>query len=345
MFKICRTSLATILGFALVIGVASTSTAEEFYKGKIIRFIVGYSPGGGFDTYTRLIARHFGKHVPGNPSTIVQNMTGASTLIAANYLYIKAKRDGLTIANFISPLILQEVMGNKAVKFDGRKFNWLGMPTPDSGVCALTKASGIKTMDDWFASKREIKVGSAAAGGVTTVAPKLLKEAIGLPMRVIVGYGGTAKVRLAAESGELDGGCWAWQSIKPTWRRGLETGNIRVLLQLTLKSHPDLKNIPLAMDYAKTEEARKLLRVINDAYGSAYRPYAVTPGVPKDRLRILQKAFMDTMRDPELLREAKKAQLEINPLDGTKVAKKFAGFYKYDSKLLARVKEIIEPKK
>jgi tripartite-type tricarboxylate transporter receptor subunit TctC len=337
--------LVALLGFALVAASVSIATAEEFYKGKIIRFIVGYAPGGGFDTYTRLIARHFGKHVPGNPSTLVQNMPGAGTLISANYLYNKSKPDGLTVGNFISPLILEHAMGNKAVKYDGRKFDWLGMPTPDSVVCALTKASGIKTMDDWFASKREIKVGSAAPRGVTSVAPKLLKVAIGLPMRVVVGYRGTAKVRLAAESGEVDGGCWAWQSIKSTWRRGLETGNVRVVLQLTLKSHPELKHIPLAVGYAKTEEARKLLKVVNDAYGSAYRPYAVPPGLPKDRLRLLQKAFLETLRDPELLAEAKKAKLEIDPMDGSTVKKTFASFYRYEPALLARIKEIIKPKK
>ncbi|MFQ5682385.1 MAG: Bug family tripartite tricarboxylate transporter substrate binding protein [Candidatus Binatia bacterium] len=337
--------LFVLISFTFFDRAATGATAAEFYRGKIIRFIVGYSPGGGFDTYTRLIARHFGKHVPGNPSTLVQNMTGAGTLISANYLYSKAKRDGLTIGNFISPLLLEEAMGNKAVKFNGRKFGWLGVPSPDNQVCALTKASGIRTVEDWFKSKRIIKVGSAAVGGVTSVAPKLLKVAIGLPMRVIVGYRGTAKIRLAAEGGEIDGGCWSWQSIKATWRKGLDSGNVRIVLQLMLKSHPELKRIPLAISYAKTKEARQLLTVINDAYGSIYRPYAVPPGTPKTRLRVLQKAFMETLRDPELLGEAKRSKLEIAPINGQKMAKTFASFYRYDPGLLARIKEIIKPKK
>jgi tripartite-type tricarboxylate transporter receptor subunit TctC len=209
---------ATIAALSLV--AIPRAPAEEFYKGKTITFVVGFSAGGGFDTYTRLIARHFAKHIPGNPTVVVENKTGAGSLIAANYIYNQAPHDGTVIGNWIGPLVLQQVLGNKAAKFDGRKFGWLGVPTPDSGVCALTKASGIKTMDDWFKSKRPIKIGGTAPGSTTDDVPNLLQAALGLPMKLVEGYKGTAKIRLAAESGEIDGGCWAWESIKPTWAKG-----------------------------------------------------------------------------------------------------------------------------
>lgn len=343
MHKKIAVAVATILWLALAAG--SGVRAEEFYKGKTIRFIVGFSAGGGFDTYTRLIARHFGKHVPGNPSTVVENRTGAGSLIAANHVYNNAKPDGLTIGNFIGPLILQHVMGNKAAKFDGRKFGWLGVPTPDSGVCALTKASGIKTVEDWFASKRPIKIGATGPGSTTDDVPKLLRAATGLPMEIIEGYKGTAKIRLAAESGEVDGGCWAWQSIKPTWAKGLESGEVRIVIQSMLKSHPELKHVPLASNYAKTDEGKQFLQVVNDAYGATARPYSVPPGTPKDRLETLQKAFMDTLRDPELLAEAKKSKLEIDPMDGPTATKVFASLYEIDSALLEKLKEILLPKR
>lgn len=335
----------TVFGLALVFGKVQSAGAAEFFKGQTIRFIVGFAAGGGFDTYTRLIARHFGKHVPGNPSTIVDNMTGAGSLVAANYIFNKASRDGLTIGNWIGPLVLQHVMGNKAAKFDGRKFAFLGIPTPDSGVCALTKASGIKTAEDWFRSKRPIKLGGTAPGSTTDDVPKLVAKAIDLPVQMIEGYKGTSRIRVAAESGELDGGCWAWQSIKPTWAKGLESGNIRIVLQTMLKSHPELKHVPLAINYAKTDEAKKLLQVVNDAYGDGARPYTLPPGVPKDRVRLLQKAFIDTLSDPELLAEAKKAKLEIDPIDGPAATKIFSGFYAYDPALINKVKEIVLPGK
>ncbi|MFQ5851856.1 MAG: Bug family tripartite tricarboxylate transporter substrate binding protein [Candidatus Binatia bacterium] len=345
MLKRLKFFLVAVVGITLSAVVAFTAAAEEFYKGKTITFVVGFSAGGGFDTYTRLIARHFGKHVPGNPTTVVQNRTGAGSLIAANYIYNKAKPDGTVIGNWIGPLVLQQVMGNPAVKLDGRKLGWLGIPTPDSGVCALTKASGIKSVDDWFASKRPIKIGGTGPGSSTDDGPKILKVAIGLPIRVIEGYKGTAKIRLAAEAGEIDGGCWAWQSVKVTWRKAVESGNVRVVLQLMLESHPELKDVPLAINYAKTAEARELLNVLANAYGATVRPYSVPPGTPKDRLRILQKAFMDTLRDPELLKEAKKSRLEIDPTDGPTAAKLFAAMYDMKPALLSRLKEIIVPKK
>ena len=336
---------ATVIGIGLFAGLVFTAGAAEFFKGKTITFVVGFSAGGGFDTYTRLIGRHISKHIPGNPQIVVQNRTGAGSLIAANYIYNRAKRDGTVIGNWIGPLVLQHVMGNPAAKLDGRKLGWLGAPTPDSGICALTKASGIKTVDDWFASKRPIKLGATGPGSTTDDAPKLIREAIGLPIKMIEGYGGTARMRLAAESGETDGGCWAWQSVKVTWRKGIESGNVRPVIQLTLKSHPELKHVPLAIKYAKTAAARELLKVADGPYSGMAWPYSLPPGVPKDRVRLLQKAFMDTLGDPALLKEAKKSGLEITPIDGPTITKMAADLYGLDRGLVSRLKELLVPKK
>ena len=338
-------SLVVLIALIFLAGTTTKSTADEFYQGKTIRFVVGFSAGGGFDTYTRLIARHFGKHVPGNPTTVVENKTGAGSLVAANYIYNQAEPDGLTIGNWIGPLVLQQVLGNKAAKLDGRKFGWLGVPTPDSGVCALTQASGIKTVEDWFASKRPIKIGATAPGSTTDDVPKLIKVALGLPIQMVEGYSGTSKIRLAAESGEIDGGCWAWESIKPTWGKGIESGQARVVMQTMLQSHPELKHVPLASKYAKTEEARELLAVANGPYGVLARPYSIAPGTPKERLEVLQKAFMETLKDPELLAEAEKAKLEIKPVDGPTVARLMGDLYNIKAATKEKLKEIVIPKK
>jgi tripartite-type tricarboxylate transporter receptor subunit TctC len=329
----------------ILLGSAQRAGAQEFYQGKTIRFIVGFSAGGGFDTYSRMIARHIGKHIPGNPNTVVENMTGAGSLVAANYLYRKVEPDGLTIGNFIGPLVLQDAIGNKAAQFDGRKFGWLGVPTPDSGVCVLTKASGISSVEEWFQSKRPVKLGGTAPGSTTDDAPKLVKQAIGLPIEMIEGYKGTSRIRVAAESGEIDGGCWAWESIKPTWTKALESGAVRPVLQTMQESHPELKHVPLAVKFAKTDEARQLLQIVNDAYGITARPYSVPPGTPKERLQLLQKAFMDTVKDPELLAEAKKAQLEFKPVDGPTIAKIFAGFYEMKPDTKEKLRQIVLPGK
>ncbi len=319
--------------------------ADDFFKGKTIRFVVGFSPGGGFDTYTRLIARHFGKHVPGNPRTVVQNRTGAGSMIAANYIFNRAKPDGLTIGNWIGPLVLQHVLGKKGIKFDGRKFNWLGVPSTDDNTCALTKASGINSIDDWINSKRPIKIGATAPGSTTDDVPKLLKAATGLPMQIIEGYGGTAIIRVSAEKGEIDGGCWAWQSIKPTWRQGIESGNVKPILQVGPDKHPELQNVALATKLAKDDTGKKLLQVAADVYRAISRPYSLPPGVPADRVKTLQTAFMATLKDPELIANANKSKLELNPNDGNWVAKKMKGLYNMSPDTLSLLKEVLLPKK
>lgn len=323
---------------------ATVLAQESFYKDKTVRFVVGYSAGGSFDLYSRMIARHFGKHVQGNPTVIVENMTGAGGIIAANYIFNQAKPDGLTIGAWAAPLILQHIMGNDATKFDGRKFGYLGVPSPYDTLCTFNKESGIKTVEDWAGAKRPLKISSIGPGTSTSDVPKLLKEALGFPLQVIEGYKGGADARIAVESGEVDGYCGSWQTVKTVWRGAFESGKIRAVLLATLKPHPDLKDVPLAIKYAKTDEARLLLRVADNAHGAQF-PYSVSPGVAKERLQALQKAFMDALKDPALLAEAKKSDLDIDAIDGPTTAKTFAGLYEIDPAMAETLKAILVPKK
>jgi tripartite-type tricarboxylate transporter receptor subunit TctC len=322
----------------------ASARAQDFFKDRTLTFIVGYSPGGTYDQYTRLIARHINKYISGNPTRIVENMPGAGGIIAANHLYNRVKPDGLTIGAWASPLIVQQIMGNDAIKFDGRKVGWVGVPGPYDTACHFNSQSGIKTIDDWFAAKRPVKIGSIGPGTSLSDIPKLLKAALHLPIEMVEGYKGGAEARLAVESGEVDGLCASWQATKVTWRSQMEAGKIHVVLQATLKSHPDLKRVPLAISYAKTEEAKTLLRVADNVHAYQF-PYSVPPGAPPDRLQILQQAFVKTLRDRDLLAEAKKADLEIQPVDGPTTAKIFNSLYDLDPALIAKLKEILVPKR
>ena len=330
------------IGFIFLAIVSNSAMAQSFYQSKTIVFIVGTAPGGGFDTYTRIIARHFGKKVPGNPTIIVNNMPGAGTLIAANYMYKSAKPDGLTIGLFSGSMIIKDVLGEKGVEFDGRKFRWLGTPAPERHVCVLTEKSGIKTLDDWLAAKVPMRFGSLGPGNATSGVPEVLKAILGLPIKVVEGYKGTSDIRIAAEAGELEGACWGWDSIKVTWAKGLETGFIRPLIQATLEAHPDLPLVPVAINHAKTKEARDLLRFTAQAYGPSAIAFSVPPGMPKERLLTLQSAFMDTMKDLEFLAETAKAKLVINPIDGPTITKIVSELYAGEPGLIARFREITE---
>jgi len=317
---------------------------HDFYKGKTIRMIVGFAAGGGFDTYSRAITRHMGKHIPGNPTFVVENMTGAGSLIAANYVYKVAKPDGLTMGNFIGGLIMQQVLGGSGIEFDAPKFGWVGVPVKDSVVCALRKESGITSAEQWFASKIPVKLGGTAPGSTTDDVPKVLSATLGLPIQVVAGYKGTSQIRLAADSGEIAGGCWAWESIKVTWRKGLEAGDVKVVLQAIPESHPELRKVPLAIKYAKTDEARKLIQVGVHDPGAITRPYMVAPATPIERLQLLRKAFLDTLKDEEFLAEATKAKLDIAPVTGEQVERIISGLFKLEPALLAKLKETLAKK-
>lgn len=321
---------------------APVSAQESFYKSKTVRIVVGFAPGGGFDTYSRAISRHMGRHIPGGATIIVDNMPGAASLISANHVYKVAKPDGLTIGHFIGGLFMQQLLEKPGVEFDGRKFEYIGAPVKDHPACAFTKASGITSMDKWIASKTPVKVGGTGAGSNTDDIPKILKEALGLPLQLVTGYKGTSDVRLAAESGELAGGCWGWDSIRATWSQAIESGDSVVVLQTTPRPDRDLPKIPLAINFAKTDDARQLIQVGIHNVSAVIRPYVLPPGTPKDRVQILRKAFLDTLKDPEFLADAKKSKLDIDPLNGEELEKLVAGLFNLNPGLVNRLKVILK---
>jgi tripartite-type tricarboxylate transporter receptor subunit TctC len=331
-----------VSALALLLYPAVASSAEDFYKGKTIKIVVGFSAGGGFDTYARALARHMSKHIPGQPAVVVENMTGAGSLIAANHVYKAAKPDGLTIGHFIGGLFLGQVLGQKGIEFDARKFEFIGAPITDHVVCALTKDSGITSIESWMAAKTPVKMGGIAPGTSTPDnATRILKTALGLPIQLVTGYKGTADVRLAAESGEVAGGCWGWDSVSVTWRKALDSGEAKVVLQANRKTHPDLAQIPQAIKFAKNDEARKMIEVAIHGDSNIVRTYTLPPGTPKDRVQLLRAAFDATLKDPEFLADAKKSKLNVDPVPVNEIEKDIASLFKLDSALLNKLKEIL----
>jgi tripartite-type tricarboxylate transporter receptor subunit TctC len=315
---------------------------ETFYKGKTIRLIVGLAPGGGFDTYSRVIARHMGKHIPGNPTTVVDNMPGAASLVAANYVYKAAKPDGLTIGNFIGGLSFQQLLGLPGVEFDARKFEFLGVPAQDNFMIGVAKSTGITSVEQWRASGTVIKIGGVAPGGGTDDIPKVLKATLGLPLQLVSGYKGTGPVRLAFNAGEVQGACNSWESFKSTWRAEMDKGEVVLLIQANLKPHPEVPNVPWAVDLAKSDDAKKMILTSARVNGVLNRFYALPPGTPKDRVGILRKAFMDTMKDPEFLADTQKAKLDLDPIDGTEIERQVRELFKIEPALVAKMKDILK---
>ncbi|MGE5217618.1 MAG: Bug family tripartite tricarboxylate transporter substrate binding protein [Chloroflexota bacterium] len=339
-----KSLVAICLLIGMIVASQPSARADDYYKDKTLTIIVGYSPGGSFDLYARVLARYIGRYLPGNPTRIVENMTGAGGLIAANHLYNRAKPDGLTIGAWAAPLVLQQIMGNDAAQFDGRKFGYLGIPSPYDTVCTFNQKSGITKMDDWIHAKRPQKIAAIGPGTSTSDIPKLLKAALNLPIDVVDGYKGGANARIAVESGEVDGYCGSWGTVETVWRSAYESKKIYPVLQASLTALPKYKKIPLAISYAKTEEARELLKVADNAHTAQF-PFSVPPGLPKERLEMLQTAFMKTFKDRDLIAEAKKSQLDIDPVDGPKIAKTLTGLYNLKPSTVARLKEILLAKR
>ncbi len=298
----------------LLVASGGPAAAADFYAGKTIRVSVGFSAGGGYDTYARIVARHMGKHIPGHPSFVVENMDGAGSLIDANYTYSKAPRDGTFIGVWNSAFVLYQALGDRAVRLDARKFGWIGAPIKGSPACNIMGHTGLKTMDEVLKSGRALKMGATRAGSTYNDLPKILNQTIGTKFDVITGYKGTSQITVGMRSKELDGGCWGWESIRVVARAMLDAQGDQKLIPIIVHSKwedKELAGVPLTRDYIKAKGGKDGVELYN-AWVNQYefqRPWVAPPSLPKDRLEILRKAFKDTLADPEFVAEAKKSKL------------------------------------
>ena len=306
---------------ALVLGLSGTAwSVADFYKGKTIRFIVGHAPGGGYDGYTRATARHIGKHFPGNPTSVVQNLTGAGGLIAGNYIYNKTKPDGLTVGVWNNIFVVHEALGSRRVHFKARKLGWVGAPVTGWPSCAVMGFTGLKTWDDVLKSDKPIKMGSA--GGTGTTLPTILNTTTGRELfEIIPGYRGTAPVRLALQARELGGLCMSFESMRVTARSMLDAkGGDKLIPILVYGNQPDkeVQNIPRVRDIVKGKDNVAML----NAWGLQYnfqRPLTLPPGTPKERVAAWRKAYAATLNDPAFLADAKKSRLNIVHVSGKQI--------------------------
>jgi tripartite-type tricarboxylate transporter receptor subunit TctC len=333
-----------VIGFALLVGAPVTASNQEFYKGKTILFIVGNPPGGGYDTYTRAVAHHIGKYIPGNPTTIVQNMVGAGGVTAANYIYNKAKPDGLTVGVWNSGMVLRQALGDRAVKYKGDKFGWIGAPSKGYPTCAIMAFTGLKTLKDVLNSKKPIKIGGNRPGVTPEDLPRILNLTLGTKFDVISGYEGTSRIRIAMRIREVDGACWGWESMRTTARSMLDaSGDDKLIPFVTYgdSQDADVKDLPRLNEVVRGEENRAILNAYLQTYNFS-RPLMLPPGTPKDRLSILRKAFKATLEDSEFLAEARRSELAIDYVSGEEIGKSVDQILAISPKVKAKLQFLLE---
>ncbi|MFL5107255.1 MAG: Bug family tripartite tricarboxylate transporter substrate binding protein, partial [Xanthobacteraceae bacterium] len=319
---------------------APAQDAAPFYKGKTITIVVGSSPGGGYDLYGRMIARHIGKHIPGNPSVVVNNMPGAASNVAAANIYNVAPKDGTVIGAIFMGAVVEPLFGFRTrAMHDTSKFNYIGNANKDVYVCLVRGDAPVKTFGD--ALEKELVVGGTAEGASTRDFAVLLKNLLGAKFKIVAGYAGSREINLAMERGEVQGGCGqSWSSVAATYPSWFSEGKIKVLAQEDTEGYPELnrQGVPLTRAFAKTEEQARILDLIysQTTFG---RPYIVAPEVPKDRVAALRRAFMATMRDPNLVAEAKHMQLDIMPVAGEDLQAMIARLYATPKDILDQARQ------
>jgi len=320
MKKLLQSAVIGLACFTASAGVLADAVAD-FYKGKDVELYIGYKPGGGYDGYARLIARHMGKHIPGNPNIVPKNMPGAGSVKLTNWLWEGAPQDGSVFGAVSRGVPFEPLLGNKKAKFSADQFNWIGSANNEVSICATVKRTGIKSWKDLRA--REVLTGGNGSGSDTEQFPKLLNAVLDTKFKVVGPYGGGSDIVKAMIAGELDARCgWSWSSIKSKNKDLLESGDLVILMQMSTVKHPELPDTPLVMDLVRSYNSKKQTQMLNLMFArqGLGRPYVAPPGVPADRAAALQAAFTATMSDPEFLADAKKGGFDLAPITGGEVA-------------------------
>src|SRR5215468_2070167 len=320
----CRLLVAAVMLGTVVPSAAPAQSVEDFYKGRTITLAIGFDTGGGYDIYGRLLSRHMGRHIPGRPNIVVQNMPGAGSLRAAQHIYSLAPKDGTAMGTFGRQMGIAPLLGT-AAQFDGTKFTWIGSITNEVSTCVAWHTATVKTWADML--EKPVTLGGDGPGADPDVFAFLYKNVFDAKIKLVSGYHGTTPIILAMERGEVEGLCgYSWSTIKSKNQPWLAEKKINIIVQGALRKEDDIPDVPLALDLAKTEEQRQILKVILTSQEIA-RPFAAPPGLPADRTAALRAAFDATMKDPEFLAEARKLNLDVNPLSGAAITSLLTELY------------------
>jgi len=325
------------IGIVAMLMARPAHAVEDFYKGKTISVVIGYSVGGGYDLYARHLARHMGKYIPGRPALVPQNMTGAGSLRAASYIYSAAPKDGTVFGTFARAMAIQPLLSS--APFDGTKFTWLGSVTNDVSTCITWHTSPVKTWSDML--ETPVTLGGEGPGADPDIFALLYKNVFGARVKLVTGYHGTNDTVLAMERGEVDGLCGlSWSTLKSRHLEWMRSGKINILVQAAFKKQPELADVPLITDLVKTPEQGQILKLILTSQEMA-RPFAAPHGIPEDRRAALLAAFERTMRDPEFLDEAKKLNLEVNPVSAHAIDDLLSELYATPREVLEKAAQAI----
>ena len=327
--------------FLAVAAPAQADAVADFYKNKTFSIVVGHEVGTGFDVYSRVLIRHMGRYIPGNPNMIVQNMLGASGVTAGNWLYNLAPKDGTVMGTFAQTVPLEPLFGNQQARYDAGRFIWIGNMESSVAICGVTKASGVQTFADM--GKREVLMGATGPTGPLVKSALAVKNLLGAQIRVIPGYKGSADVKLAMNRGEVQGICGLpWSTVKSFWKQELESGDFLPIIQLSGEKTEEVGKIPHSSDFIKSDKDRALFGLLFGVQALG-RVYAAPPDTPADRVAALRKAFMDTMKDKEFLVDAEKTGIDIIPMEGSVVSKMWADYASTPPALVEEAKKATTP--
>ncbi len=334
----CRLSLGLLLGLSSVFIAPRPSHAQSFH-GETIGITVGFSAGGGYDIYARVLARYLPTHLPGAPNVIVMNMPGAGSMRAANWIYNVAPKDGTALGTISRGTPFDPLLNMPGAQFDATKFTWIGSANNEVGVCVAWGNAGVNSTEDLYS--KEIIIGASGGSADSDQFPKIINGVLGTRMKVVSGYPGGNEINLAMERGEVQGRCgWSWTSLKATHSAALKSGTFKVILQVSMQRHPDLPNVPTVYELAKTDEQRALLKIFL-ARQVMGRPFMAPPGIAADRAAALRKGFLETLADRAFLEESDKNSLEISAVSGEDVQKLITEVYSVPEDIRLKAGQLI----